>query len=95
MSATPTPAQSAAAAPLHDSSTASRRIANQALEEFRFLAPSINMTTTAGFPHTGQLHPIDAFRASLATPGASMREPSNAIAAGRSVDGTDLTSPLR
>jgi hypothetical protein len=50
---------------------------------------------TASLPHTRQLHPIDAFRASLATPGASMREPSNAIAAGRSVDGTDLTSPLR
>jgi hypothetical protein len=82
-------AAKSAAAPLHDSSTASRRIATQTLEEFRYLAPSMNMTMTASLPHTRQLHPIDAFRASLATPGASMREPSNAIAAGRSVDGTD------
>ena len=88
MSARRTPAQSAAA-PRHDSSTASGRVANQILEEFRYLAPSTNMTMTAFLHARGQLHTIDAFRASLATPGASMREPSNAIAAGRSVNGTD------
>jgi len=35
------------------------------------------------------LRAIDAFRASLVTPGASMRKPSNTIDARRSVDGMD------
>jgi hypothetical protein len=88
MNARRTAAKSAAAR--HGTTaTPSGRIANQTLQEFRSVEPSMNMTMTASLPHTGQLHPIDAFRASLATPGPSMREPSNAIAAGRSVDGTD------
>lgn len=88
MSAKRRPARSVAA-PRCDGSTASGCVANQVLEEFRYLAPSVNRIMTAGLHERGQFHAIDAFRASLATPRASMLEPSNAIAAGRSVDGTD------
>jgi hypothetical protein len=78
-----------AAAPRHDNGTASGRITNQVVEEFRYLAPSVNTIMTAGRNERGQLHGIDAFRVSLVTPRAPMCEPGNAIAAGRTVDGTD------
>jgi hypothetical protein len=47
------------------------------------------MAMTALLPERGELHAVDAFRTSLATPEASMRQSSHAIAAARSVDGTD------
>ena len=71
MSARRTPAQSAAAR--HRDSYSDGRVANQILDQFRFSQPSTNMTMTAFLDERGQLHTIDAFRVSLATPGASMR----------------------
>ena len=88
MSAKRTPTKSAVK-PRYDNSTESGRVANHVLEESRYLTPSVDKIMTAGLHERGQLHAIDAFRAALATPGASMREPSNAVAAGRTVDGTD------
>ena len=88
MSARRTPAQSAAAR--HGATatpTGASRI--RSLISSGISQPSTNMTMPAFLHARGQLHTIDAFRASLATPGASMREPSNAIAACRSVNGTD------
>ena len=86
MSASRTPAQSAAARHRY-SDGRGREI--RSLRSSGISQPSTNMTMPAFLHARGQLHTIDAFRASLATPGASMREPSNAIAAGRSVDDTD------
>jgi hypothetical protein len=48
----------------------------------------MTMAMTALLHERGELHGVDAFRPSLATPEASMRQPTNAIAAARSVDGT-------
>jgi hypothetical protein len=58
-------------------------------------ASSMNMTITDLLHEHGQLHAIDASRTSLATPGTSMRQPSNAIAAARSMDRPRTKEPLR
>ena len=88
MSARRTSAQSAATR--HGTARARRAGASRIriLEEFRVLAPSTNTTMTALLYERGQLR-NRCLGASLATPGASMREPSKAIDAGRSVDDTD------
>lgn len=77
-----------AVAPTHDISTESGLIAHEILQQYGDLAPSVNKIMAAGLTEQGQLHAIDAFRGALSTPADPMRDPSNAIAAGRLVDGS-------
>lgn len=75
-----------AAAPLHDVSTESGQIAQQIVDQFGDLAPSVNKIMTAELSEQGKLYAIDAFRGALASPTDPMRDPRNAIEAGRRVD---------
>ena len=77
-----------AATPAHDINTASGLIAHEIVQQYGDLAPSVNKIMGAGLTEEGQLTAIDAFRGALSTPADPMRDPRNAIEAGRLVDGT-------
>ena len=77
-----------AATPLHDVSTESGQIAQEIVDQYGDLAPSVNKIMGAGLAEPGRLYAIGAFRGALASPSDPMRDPRNAIEAGRLVDGT-------
>ena len=82
----PTPAKRAAkkhAAPLPENRTESEIVAAALLARYNDLAPSLNRIMSAGLGEAGRLHAITAFQGSLGVAGDPMRDPANAIAAGR------------
>ena len=71
----------AAAAP--ENRTESEIVADAILDRYSDLAPSVRRIMQAGLGETGRLHAITAFQGSLGVPEDPMRNPLNAIAAGR------------
>jgi hypothetical protein len=76
-------ASSKKAAPLPENRTQSEIVADALLARYNDLAPSLNRIMTAGLGEPGRLHAITAFQDSLGVTGDPMRDPANAIAAGR------------
>jgi hypothetical protein len=76
-------ASSKKAAPLPENRTQSEVVADALLARYNDLAPSLNRIMTAGLGEAGRLHAITAFQDSLGVTGDPMRDPANAIAAGR------------
>jgi hypothetical protein len=72
-----------AAASLPDRRTESEIVADALLTRYNDLAPSLNRIMGAGLGETGRLHAITLFQQSLGVTGDPMRNPLNAIAAGR------------
>lgn len=81
----PTPAKRASkkAAPLPENRTESEIMADALLARYNDLAPSLNRIMGSGLGEAGRLHAITAFQDSLGVVGDPMRDPANAIAAGR------------
>ena len=83
----PTPAKRAPsrkqAAPLPENRTESEIVADALLARYNDLAPSLNRIMGAGLGEPGRLYAITAFQDSLGVAGNPMRDPANAIAAGR------------
>lgn len=81
----PTPAKRASkkAAPLPENRTESEIVADALLARYNDLAPSLNRIMGSGLGEPGRLHAITAFQDSLGVVGDPMRDPANAIAAGR------------
>ncbi len=81
----PTPAKRASkkAAPLPENRTESEILADALLARYNDLAPSLNRIMGSGLGEAGRLHAITAFQDSLGVVGDPMRDPANAIAAGR------------
>ena len=81
----PTPAKRASkkAAPLPENRTESEIVADALLARYNDLAPSLNRIMSSGLGEAGRLHAITAFQDSLGVTGDPMRDPANAIAAGR------------
>lgn len=75
----------AAAVPPEDR-TPSEVVAATILAGYSDLAPSVSRIMDAGLDEPGRLHAITRFQESLHTPGDPMRQPANAIEAGRLVD---------
>jgi hypothetical protein len=63
--------------------TASEIVADTIVARYSDLAPSVNRIMQAGLEETGRLHAITLFEQSLGVPDDPMRNPQNAIAAGR------------
>ncbi len=74
------------AAALPENRTESEIVADTLLTRYNDLAPSLNRIMDAGLGETGQLHAITLFRDSLGVTTDPMRNPLNAIAAGRLKD---------
>jgi hypothetical protein len=72
-----------AAPVLPENRTDSEIVADTLLRRYNDLAPSLNRIMDAGLGETGRLHAITLFQDSLGVPGDPMRDPVNAIAAGR------------
>ncbi len=70
-------------------------MADALLARYNDLAPSLNRIMGSGLGEAGRLHAITAFQDSLGVAGDPMRDPANAIAAGRlhdhPVDSPDAT----
>jgi len=81
----PTPAKRASkkAAPLPENRTESEILADALLARYNDLAPSLNRIMGSGLGEAGRLHAITAFQDSLGVVGDPMRDPANAIEAGR------------
>jgi len=81
----PTPAKRASkkAAPLPENRTESEILADSLLARYNDLAPSLNRIMGSGLGEAGRLHAITAFQDSLGVVGDPMRDPANAIEAGR------------
>ncbi len=73
------------AAAMPDNRTPSELVAATIVTRYSDLAPSVTRIMEAGLGEAGQLHAISLFQASLAAPGDPMRNPLNAIAAGRTI----------
>jgi hypothetical protein len=65
--------------------TPSEVVADSIVARYSDLAPSVTRIMQAGLDEAGRFHAITAFQESLGVPGDPMRNPANAIAAGRSV----------
>jgi hypothetical protein len=65
--------------------TPSQIVADAIVARYSDLAPSVNRIMQSGLDETGRLYAITAFQESLTVPGDPMRNPVNAIAAGRLV----------
>jgi hypothetical protein len=68
-----------------ENGTPSQLIADGILDSFADLAPSVNQIMEADVTEFGRLHAITLFRDSLGVDGDPMRNPANAIQAGRLV----------
>jgi len=68
---------------LPENRTESEIVADTLLSRYNDLAPSLNRIMDAGLGETGRLHAITLFQESLGVTGDPMRNPLNAIAAGR------------
>jgi len=83
----PTPAKRAASKkrvpPLPENRTESEIVADALLARYNDLAPSLNRIMGSGLGEPGRLHAITAFQDSLGVAGDPMRDPANAVAAGR------------
>jgi len=73
------------AAAVPENRTASEVVADTIVARYSDLAPSVRRIMQAGLDETGQLHAITVFQDSLGAPDDPMRNPLNAIAAGRLV----------
>jgi hypothetical protein len=58
-------------------------VADTIVARYSDLAPSVSRIMKAGLGETGRLHAITVFQQSLGVPDDPMRNPVNAIAAGR------------
>ncbi len=76
-------APSKKAAPLPENRTESEIVADTLLARYNDVAPSLNRIMGSGLGEAGRLHAITAFQDSLGVTGDPMRDPANAIAAGR------------
>ena len=76
-------APSKKAAPLPENRTESEILADALLARYNDLAPSLNRIMGSGLGEAGRLHAITAFQDSLGVVGDPMRDPANAIEAGR------------
>jgi hypothetical protein len=72
-----------AAALVPETRTESEIVADAIVGRYSDLAPSVTRIMQAGLSETGRLHAITLFQASLGMPDDPMRNPHNAIAAGR------------
>jgi hypothetical protein len=63
--------------------TESEIVADAIVARYSDLAPSVRRIMQAGLGETGRLHAITLFERSLGVPDDPMRDPLNAIAAGR------------
>jgi len=77
-----------AAATQRENGTPAQLIADGILDAFADLAPSVNQIMEADVSDSGRLHAITLFRDSLGVHGDPMRNPANAIEAGRSMVAT-------
>jgi len=68
---------------LPENRTESEIVADALLARYNDLAPSLNRIMGSGLGEAGRLHAITAFQDSLGVVGDPMRDPANAIAAGR------------
>ena len=68
---------------LPENRTESEIVADTVLTRYNDLAPSLNRIMDAGLSESGQLHAITLFQQSLGVTGDPMRNPLNAIEAGR------------
>jgi hypothetical protein len=75
--------KSASAAP--ENRTESELVADAIVVRYSDLAPSVSLIMQAGLAEAGRLHAITAFHASLGVHDDPMRNPVNAIAAGRMI----------
>ena len=73
------------AATQRENGTPSQLIADSILDAYADLAPSVNQIMEADVSDSGRLHAISLFRDSLGVDGDPMRNPVNAIEAGRSL----------
>jgi hypothetical protein len=71
---------------LPENRSESQIVADTILSRYNDLAPSLNRIMDAGLGETGQLHAITLFQESLGVTGDPMRNPLNAIEAGRLKD---------
>lgn len=79
------PSSKKPAAVVPENQTASEVVASEIVTRYRDLAPSVNRIMEAGLTEAGQLHAITLFQASLDSPDDPMRNPTNAIEAGRHI----------
>jgi hypothetical protein len=71
------------AALVPETRTESEMVADAIVARYSDLAPSVTRIMQAGLSETGRLHAITVFQGSLGVPDDPMRNPQNAIAAGR------------
>jgi hypothetical protein len=71
------------AATQRENGTPSQLVADSILDAYADLAPSVNRIMEADISDSGRLHAISLFRDSLGVDGDPMRNPVNAIEAGR------------
>jgi hypothetical protein len=71
------------AAGVPENRTGSEIVADAIVARYSDLTPSVSRIMQAGLDETGQLHAITVFQGSLGVPDDPMRNPLNAIAAGR------------
>jgi hypothetical protein len=71
---------------LPENRSESQIVADTILSRYNDLAPSLNRIMDAGLGETGRLHAITLFQESLGVTGDPMRNPLNAIEAGRLKD---------
>jgi hypothetical protein len=76
-----------AAVAVPENRTESEVVADALLTRYNDLAPSLNKIMDAGLSEAGRLHAITLFQQSLGVTGDPMRNPQNAIAAGRLIEG--------
>ena len=74
------------AAAVPENRTPSEIVADAIVARYPDLTPSVSRIMRAGLDETGQLHAITAFQDSLGVPDDPMRNPLNAIAAGRTMN---------
>jgi len=72
---------------LPENRTESEILRDAILTRYNDLAPSLNRIMDAGLSEAGRLHAITLFQESLGVTGDPMRNPLNAIEAGRLKDG--------
>ena len=72
---------------LPENRTESEILRDTILTRYNDLAPSLNRIMDAGLSEAGRLHAITLFQESLGVTGDPMRNPLNAIEAGRLKDG--------
>ena len=75
-------------ATLPENRTESEIVADTLLTRYNDLAPSLNRIMEADLGEAGRLHAITLFQNSLGMTGDPMRDPQNAIAAGRLKEGS-------